>query len=81
MTKKSRRARKRSRQPRLTPSQMVRPDQGERLEVRSASPTAGRRGLPDLRDEYRYVLADLKRIAVIAAVMLVVMIVLALVVV
>ena len=74
--KKSRSQRKR-RGPRLSPTQLAQP---------SAAPTAaqaGALGLPaaepsDLREEYRYVVTDLKRIAIIAVVMMVVMIALAL---
>ncbi len=77
MSKKSRRRRRTSR-PRLSPAQMVQP--GE--QTASPKTTAGSpavfpspaRALRDLREEYPYVAADLKRIAVIAAVMLVILI-------
>jgi hypothetical protein len=69
MAKKSRRKRVR-----LSPAQMVQPEMDE---VADASPsTASARPaskVPDLGEEYRYVIADLKRIGVIAAVMLVVL--------
>lgn len=80
MSKKSRRRRRTSR-PRLSPSQMVQP---EERTISLAPATAFRlayaptRTLRDLREEYPYVAADLKRIAVIAAAMLVVLIGLAL---
>jgi hypothetical protein len=78
MAKKARKKRKRSKTPRLSAAQLVQP--GE--EVTPSRPTPTARTTPaqpsDLREEYHYVMADLKRIAIIAAVMLVVMIGLAL---
>jgi hypothetical protein len=69
MAKKSRRKRVR-----LSPAQMVQPGIDE---VTDASPaTASARPaskVSDLGEEYHYVIADLKRIGVIAAVMLVVL--------
>jgi hypothetical protein len=71
MAKKSRRVKKKGRQVRLSPTQMVRPGAAEMPDVSAAAPTP----LPsDLREEYRYVIADLKRIGIIAATMLVVLI-------
>ena len=88
MAKKSRRVRRKGQQVRLSAAQMVRPaspaaagaltgaaEAAERAAV--AAPRAPR--LADLREEYRYVIADLKRIGIIAAAMLVVLVVLALV--
>jgi len=61
---------------------MVQPgEQAESPKPVAVSPAVSRapaRALRDLREEYPYVAADLKRIAVIAAVMLVVLIGLAL---
>jgi hypothetical protein len=78
MTKKSRRRRRRTPAPQLTPAQMVQPNaQVEHTAapvVKAPRPAAG-----GLREEYEYVVADLKRIAIIAAVMIVVMIILAVV--
>ncbi len=79
MAKKSRRVKKKSRQVRLSPAQMVRPGIGEvdavplvTVQTRSVAQVS------DLREEYHYVITDLKRIGIIAVVMLVVLIVLAL---
>ena len=78
MAKKSRRVRKQGRQVRLSASQMVQPAVGEVADVAravtQAQPTSKE---SDLREEYRYVITDLKRIGVIAAGMLAVLIVLA----
>lgn len=59
---------------RLSPSQMVQP--GMEAEA-TASP--GNTSSSALQDEYRYVIADLKRIGIIAVAMLVILIALALV--
>ena len=80
MAKKSRRVRKKGRQVRLSPAQMVQPETGE---VADAPPpvAAPARSVPqesDLREEYHYVITDLERIGVIALVMLAVLIALAL---
>ncbi|HEC34240.1 MAG TPA: hypothetical protein ENI37_05935 [Chloroflexi bacterium] len=78
MAKKSRRRRKRSQTPRLSPAQLVQPS-GERTgPIVVSAPKATARGLPDLQEEYHYVVTDLKRIVIIAVAMLAVMIVLAL---
>ena len=84
MAKKSRRVRKKGRQTRLSPAQMVQPgasadvarsaDATTRMAVVRARPASK---APDLPEEYRYVIADLKRIAVIAGVMLAVLVALA----
>lgn len=73
---KKKKSRRRSRGPRLSHAQLVQPTPV----VRTAAPDQQTSGdaLPDLRKEYWYVVADLKRIAIIAAVMMVVMIALAL---
>jgi hypothetical protein len=78
MAKKSRRASKKDHSVRLSPAQMVQPGTAE---TPSASPTIRARSAmqaPDLQEEYRYVITDLKRIGVIAAAMLVVLVALAL---
>jgi hypothetical protein len=80
MAKKSRRVRKKGRQVRLSPTQMVLPEGSEAASPPSA--TVAARSAPkvsDLREEYRYVIADLKRIGIIAVAMLAMLIVLALV--
>lgn len=76
MAKKSRRAKKRQGQPRLSEAQMVQPGTNG---VTEAVPVVSARAAPetDLREEYRYVIADLGRIGAIALVMLVVLIALA----
>lgn len=91
MAKKSRRARKRkARAVRLSPAQMVQPLPAEEIsprparEIRPGSvvlPTrrATPKEQPDLAEEYRYVVSDLRRIAVLAGVMLAILVVLALV--
>ncbi len=68
---------KKSRKPRLSEAQLVRPDPRQPFSV--ASPSQARTTLPDLREEYQYVVRDLRTIAIIAVVMLVLMIVLAIV--
>ncbi len=82
MTKKSRRAKKRSRSPRLSATQLARPST-EKQGAGQPKPVAARQAAaatqPSLAEEYHYVIADLKRIGIIAAVMLVVMIVAAVV--
>ena len=79
MARKPRRVRKKGRQARLSPTQMIQP----RASADASTPAAAARvqsasQAPDLREEYRYVIADLKRIAIIAAVMLAALIALAL---
>ncbi len=81
MTKKSRRVKRRGRPVRLSPAQMVQPVADGVKVTESLPVTASTQSEPqvtDLREEYRYVIADLKRIGVIAVVMLGVLIVLAL---
>ena len=79
MAKKSRRVKKKGRQVRLSPTQMVQPGAGQVAGVPLATVQA-RPALQvsDLREEYRYVITDLKRIGIIAVAMLVVLIALAL---
>lgn len=79
MAKKSRKTRKRSQTPRLSQAQMVQPQAQERPQVNTITGKQAPGSSPGLEDQYRYVLLDLRRIAVIAAVMLVVMVVLAVV--
>jgi hypothetical protein len=78
MAKKSRRARKKGRQVRLSPTQMARPEADETADlfpgIVRAHPAPGTAGL---EEEYRYVVADLKRIGLIAAAILVALTVLA----
>ncbi|MDY6877525.1 MAG: hypothetical protein SWK90_15180 [Chloroflexota bacterium] len=79
MAKKSRRVRKKGRRVRLSPAQMIQPEIGE--EVAASLIAAQARSVPevsDLREEYRYVVADLKRIGIIAVAMLAILIALAL---
>ena len=79
MAKKSRRVRKKERQVRLSPTQMVLPEGSEAADMPLI--TAPARRAPkasDLREEYRYVITDLRRIGVIAVIMLAVLIALAL---
>lgn len=76
MAKKSRRARnKGARAIRLSSAQLVQPDTdrtGGPVVGASEEPPQSR--LPDLREEYRYVIADLRRIGILAAAMLVVLV-------
>ena len=82
MAKKSRRVKKKGRRVRLSPTQMVQPEGGEGGEVADV-PLPAVRARPavqasDLREEYRYVITDLRRIGIIAVAMLAVLIALAL---
>ena len=78
MAKKSRRVKKKERQVRLSPAQMAQPGMGEAVNAVSAGiqarPASEENGL---QEPYRYVVADLKRIGIIAAEVLVVLVVLA----
>jgi len=79
MAKKSRRVKKKGSPARLSPAQMVQPGMGEAAEVASlATPARSGPQVADLREEYRYVIADLRRIGMIAVAMVVVLVVLAL---
>ena len=75
---KKKKSRKRRRTPRLSKAQLVQPTPTVRVAVSPDQQTSDDAPV-DLREEYWYVAADLKRIAIIAAVMMVVMIGLALV--
>ena len=80
MAKKSRRIRKKGRPVRLSEAQKVQPGTndivaGVSTDAPSARPASQE---SDLREEYHYVVADLKRIGVIALVMLAALIALAL---
>ncbi len=74
MPEKSRRSA--DREIRLSETQMRQPGMNEMAADESTARSLSSEG-PQLAEEYDYVVADLKRIAVIAAVMLVVLIVLA----
>ena len=76
MAKKSRRIKKKSRQIHLSPSQLVQPGEEANTPTAAAVARPGSK-VADLREEYRYVIADLKRIGVIAVGMLAVLIALA----
>lgn len=72
MGKKSRR-RRRAPGPRLSAAQLVQPGEQAAAPVPAAvhqAPKTSVRALRDLREEYPHVVADLKRIAIIAAIML-----------
>ncbi len=74
MGKKSRR--RRGARPRLSAAQLVQPEEQAATPTTTAvssAPKVSARVLRDLREEYPYVVADLKRIAIIAAAMLVLM--------
>lgn len=78
MGKKSRR-RRGAQRPRLSPAQLVQPVEQPTASAASVSPTvrpaaSSARAMRDLRDEYPYVVSDLRRIAIIAGVMLAVLI-------
>lgn len=81
MAKKSRRVRKQGRPVRLSEAQKVQPGTNDLVAgVSTNAPPAARPAFQesDLREEYHYVVADLKRIGVIALVMLAALIALAL---
>lgn len=76
MGKKSRRRRGAPR-PRLSAAQLVQPGEqaaAPALAVVPQAPKVSARVSRDLKEEYPYMVADLKRIAIIAAIMLAVMI-------
>jgi hypothetical protein len=77
MAKKSRRARKRARTTRPTPTARKTPSQPS-SEIASETPRSGATTgkAVDFATEYRYVYVDLKRIAITAAAMLAVLIIL-----
>ncbi len=77
MAKKSRRGKKE--QPvRLSPAQMVRPGRERIPDTPVAAPAQPEATFSDLQEEYRYVIADLKRIGIIAVAMMTLLVVLAL---
>jgi len=77
MAKKPHRGRKQKRQTRLSPAQMVQPGESWRQHTAGETSKAGKAREVDLKKEYRYVISDLKRIAILAAAMLAILIVLA----
>jgi len=77
MAKKSSRGERKNRQVRLSEAQLVQPGEGAAPLVVREPQKADKTQTVDLKQEYRYVIADLKRIAILAAAMLVVLIVLA----
>ena len=79
MTKKSRRSRRRSRPVRLSSIQMAQPRADGVTDTTVVTALARPASeATSLREEYRYVIADLERIGVIAVAMLAILIVLAL---
>lgn len=75
MAKKSRRVKRR--RVRLSPAQMVQPGMDEAVNAAFDDVQARPVSEDDLQEPYRYVFADLKRIGIIAAEMLVVLVVVA----
>ena len=79
MAKKTRRARGKKQPVRLSAAQMVLPEVEEAVgEVSVAVKKQVAQPTADLGEEYRYVVADLRRIGVIAAAMLMALVILAL---
>jgi hypothetical protein len=79
MAKKTRRAKGKKPPVRLSPAQMVLPEVEEAArEVPVAVKKQAAQPAADLGEEYRYVVADLKRIGIIAAAMLAALVILAL---
>jgi hypothetical protein len=79
MAKKSRRVKKKGRQVRLSEAQMMQPGVGGAADVPHVAAQARHAAqVSDLREEYRYVITDLRRIGIIAVMMVAVLIVLAL---
>ncbi len=80
MAKKSRRVKKKEQRVRLSPAQMVQPGMDETTDLATvAAQVQSSTQSVDLREEYQYVITDLKRIGLIAAVMVVLLVALALV--
>jgi hypothetical protein len=80
MAKKSRRVRSRGQGPRLSAAQLVQPGTGEAVaEADTTEERVPSARAVDLRSEYHYVVSDLRRIGLIAAGMVCVLIVLAVV--
>lgn len=69
MSKKARR--RKSTRPRLSAAQLIRPEEGAKAPAAPvpAPEPRGPKTLADLREEYPYVVADLRRIGLIALVM------------
>jgi len=79
MAKKSRRVKKESRPVRLSPAQMMQPGAGQMAAAPLVTaPTRPTPKVPDLREEYHYVITDLKLIGITAVAMLALLVVLAL---
>ena len=79
MAKKSRRVKQEGRRATFSPAQMVQPrvdETGDAVVVNASAATVPQ--TTNLQEEYRYVIADLKRIGVIAVAMLAVLVILAL---
>jgi hypothetical protein len=78
MAKKTRRGRGKKQPMRLSPAQMVLPEvEDAAAEVPVVAKRQATQPTTDLGDEYRYVIADLRRIGVIAVAMLAVLVILA----
>jgi hypothetical protein len=79
MAKKTRRVKRKNQPVRLSPAQLVQPGVGEVTQPSSATASAqpGQQ-VANLQEEYRYVIADLKRIGIIAVAMLAALVVVAL---
>jgi hypothetical protein len=78
VAKKTRRARKARQQIRLSSAQMRQPDSDRSWPAIVSSTGPGALDHVDLTEQYGYVVADLKRIGVLAAVMLAVLVIAAL---
>ncbi len=72
MTKKSRRVRRKGVQPRLSQAQLIQPTAASRTQ-QEEDPAVELEAQPkalDFQDEYHYVVSDLQRIGILAAMML-----------
>jgi hypothetical protein len=79
MAKKTRRVKRKNQPVRLSAAQMVQPGSGEVTQPSSVTgSTPPVRQVTNLQEEYRYVIADLKRIGIIAVAMLAALVVVAL---
>ena len=75
MAKKSRRVRHKAARPRLSEAQLAQPTQESIKEAPAVAEVADVKPVPDstatnFQDEYHYVVSDLQRIGILAAVML-----------
>jgi len=61
MAKKSRRVKRKGQQVRLSPTQMVQPGADKVADIPSSTAARSAARMPDLGEEYRYVITDLKR--------------------